>query len=394
METTCLNKQTAVTQLLSNIGIKARSNSYMYWDHFEYAMHDCRCMDEKWGFIWFRTSGCINERQGSCMYCKYGTGHYFKDEEIMESIDNGLRCITDTYDFMFASSSGSILDEREVSEKVFNHYLDELSITEHKSFGFETRCETISSEVIKKTQKKLNGRLRFVYMGLEVANESILKYCLNKQQKLKDYKNAITILSNENIGVCTNILVGIPFYSIDERIKLAIKSIKWSFSNGTSKVFLFPINVKDNTPLAVLFKANLYSPPSLWELIEIIKSFPDEIENKKIGISWYKPQKGANGIIHSPGTCEKCNKDVLSILEEYDQNPKFFTVQRLLDINCSCKQTWLENKKKSKNFSVDSLIYAYEFLAGQWEQTKNYYHNNAEEIINEILSFEHQLKEL
>ncbi|CCO22296.1 hypothetical protein [Maridesulfovibrio hydrothermalis] len=392
MTTEGLSINSPVTQLLSYIGIESRRNGYQYWKDNQYAMHDCTCMGESWGFVWFRTSGCIQERRGSCIYCKYGTGPFFNDEQIIDGFKAALSGITKNYDFLFASSSGSLLDIREVSQDVYLNYLELLSLTDHNSFGFETRCETISSERIRQTQEKLGGRLRQVFMGLEIANESILKYCLNKQQNLDRFAGAIKILANEGVSSCVNVLVGIPFYSIEERIQLSFESVKWAFDNEAYRVFLFPINVKDHTPLSFLFGSKLYSPPSLWEMIEVMKLFPDKIDEKKIGISWYRPHKDVPGIIHSPITCRKCNADVLNLLDKYDKNPQFSYIQQLSNIECSCKNKWNEDKSALKCFSVDYLMESYQELSKRWDKTNSYYIANHESIRNELKAMEKKLK--
>lgn len=387
-----LSINSPVTQLLSYAGIESRRNGYQYWKDNQYAMHDCTCMGESWGFVWFRTSGCILERRGSCIYCKYGTGPFFNDEQIIDGFKAALSGITKKYDFLFASSSGSILDLREVSQEVYLNYLELLSHTDHASFGFETRCETISSERIRQTQEKLGGRLRHVFMGLEIANESILKYCLNKQQKLNSFASAIRILANEGVSSCVNVLIGIPFYSVQERMKLSFESIKWAFDNGAHRVFLFPINVKEHTPLSFLFRSKIYSPPSLWEMIEVMKLFPDKIDEKRIGISWYRPHKDVPGIIHSPITCKKCNIEVLNLLDKYDKDPQFSYIRQLTNMECSCKNKWFKDKSASKDFSVDILIEAYLELSKNWAKTSRFYNENYESIKSELLAMERQLK--
>jgi radical SAM enzyme (TIGR01210 family) len=377
-------KTTICNQLLSRIGIKSRESSYNYWDDYQYAFHDCQCMKEEWGFIWFRTSGCINEKKGSCLYCKYGSGSEFDNSEIKRCITDGLTKMSKNYDILFASSAGSILDVRECSRSIYSHYLETLSKTDHRAFGFETRCETVNHEIIKNSQLILNNRLRYVFMGLETANQAALKYCLNKQQNLSTYVKAVKILREENVGTCSNIIVGTPFYSINERILLAKKSVEWAFENDSERVFLFPLNIKENTPLEVLFTKGLYTPPSLWELIEILTFFEQKIIENRIGISWYKENKDAFGVLHFPLTCDKCKHQVISLLSEFDKNPRYEIVEELNKINCTCRTNWNIARDESPEFSLNMLIKGYEAMASNWMDTDMFYKENKNEIISEL----------
>lgn len=381
-----------VTLLLSYVGRKVRRDAYQYWKGHEYAIRDCTCMGEEWCFLWFRTGGCMRERAGSCIICKYGTGPMCPPEEIVTCLRRGIGSIVRNYDFLFVSSSGSMLDSREVPTSVFNKYLDILADTDHRSFGFETRCETVSAEVIRQCQNKLSGRLRQVFMGLEVANEGILKCCLNKTQRLSDFTQAIDALTEGGVDACVNVLVGIPFFSVKERIELAVQSVAWAFDHGASRVFLFPVNVKQHTPLAILHEEGVYIPPSLWELVEVMSRFSKEVEAKQLGVSWYRPHEDVPGLIHSPVTCKACLPDVLEIFDKYDRNPQFSFVEELLHFPCSCKNQWQKDLSKLDGFSVSRVMEFYALLARKWDDASRIFSANSDVIRNELEMIAKQIR--
>jgi hypothetical protein len=314
--------------------------------------------------LWFRTHGCTHDIRGGCVMCDYSIGGETSSEDMVRYVKNGLKSINHRCNHLLVSPSGSMLDNNEVPKQALEEILISLGNTEHNFFSFETRADTISGESMSICKNILNERFYRLFVGLECANNGVLKYCLNKQMTTHEYSSSVKIAVEKRVVIAANIILGIPFLSENESIQMAVDSVKWAIKSGVKQCFLFPTHVKSDTLLHVLYMEQLYTPVSLWSLIECIKRLGASYY-EYIRLSWYTSY-GAYNIAASPQTCSKCYDEVISCLDKFSSNPECEYVERLLALNCDCKDTWqkcIENNAKNKSSLLANVRFGYGHLA-------------------------------
>lgn len=173
-------------------------------------------------FIWFLTNGCSWDQEGGCTMCNHGLGHKIDSEEMVYSIQKALAQLPKDIKELFISPSGSMLDEKEVPKSVLQVIYEEIDKLNLDFFAFETRAETITYENIEKLSKIKNIKQIGVEIGLESADPWILKYCINKGNRIEDFINALKILSSLNILCMANVSLGSAFLSEREAIEDAV----------------------------------------------------------------------------------------------------------------------------------------------------------------------------
>jgi radical SAM enzyme (TIGR01210 family) len=328
--------------------------------------------------LWFRTRGCGHDRIGGCVMCDYGAGPDTTSiEEMINSVKIGLNILPDHLYHLLVSPLGSFLDEWEVPNSARIGILHLMNETKHDTFSFESRAETITGEAISQCSSLLSNRPLKVYMGLESANPWVSKYCVNKALSLEVFEQAIQILTQQNVSTIANVILGTPFLSPFEQIFDAVESIRWAFSTGASECCLFPTHVKKWTSLMWLYQMGLYSSPSLWSFIEVLKILgPDICQN--IELSWYSSQKYQDpNLVLSPTTCERCYKTVIGYLDEFDETANFQAIEKLIDLQCSCKDEWKKQLLDTPSSTILSRTTdAYEMIGKQffnswWEANRN-----------------------
>ena len=76
--------------------------------------------------ICFKSRGCINYLQGSCIMCDYGLGTNITEEEIDKAFDMAISESRQDIKFLLLNTYGSILDTNEISEECFLKLLEKI----------------------------------------------------------------------------------------------------------------------------------------------------------------------------------------------------------------------------------------------------------------------------
>jgi hypothetical protein len=355
-------------EFLLKIGTESRKTRVSFWsDTDTVSVRITDTPNWKDAGLWFRTAGCTYDTHGGCIMCDYSNGPKTTVEQMISYVKQGFKQIPSDCRVLLVSPSGSMLDDKEVPREALTGILNALRESPFQRITFETRAETITDEAVKLCMDILGSRFWGLYVGLESASPFILKHCINKQLQLSAVEDAILVCTANNVRITFNVLVGAPFLSADESVKSAIDTVKWALSKGVFRCDLFPIHVKYSTPLAALYEEGFYSPPSLWELVDVLNGLEEELL-PQIGLSWYTTN-GAYNIISSPTTCPECAKEVVTFLTGFANTQKPSFIHQMNNMVCACKKTW------GNDAVIDSLpnrvfkgykVLANRFLGDYW----------------------------
>jgi len=192
----------------------------------------------------------------------------------------------------------------------------------------ESRPEFVNKEKLKKLSQLCNIEIA---VGLESANNDVLKYSINKGFGLKDYIRAAKIIKNF-CSLKTYILLKPPFLTEKEGIKDAINTVEIA-GKYSSTISFNPVNVQKNTFTEFLWKRNEYRTPWLWSVIEVLK------ESKKITKARLICSPTGGGTRRGAHNCRKCDKKILSAVQDFSLTQNSFVFDNLY---CECKEEWLD----------------------------------------------------
>ena len=153
-------------------------------------------------------------------------------------------------------------------------------------------------------------------------------------------------------------------------------------SNGADECVIFPVHVKSGTLLEWLWLRHLYTPPSLWSLVEVLSRLGPSL-SPRVTVSWHKVYSVSCdahelnaltdlGYLASPTTCKRCGARVLTLLDKYRLTGDFSLVRQLSRQRCRCKTKWESNRTWNSALSLhDRLACAYraiglQVLGNQW----------------------------
>ncbi|MEA2054071.1 MAG: archaeosine biosynthesis radical SAM protein RaSEA [Candidatus Thermoplasmatota archaeon] len=278
-----------------------------------------------------KTRGCFWARHSGCTMCGYFNDSIpdITEKEIREQLEIALKKYNGEK-IVKIFTSGSFLDEREVSI--------DLQIKILKKF-FE-RADKISIESRPEFIKKMNhlegisgNKILEMAMGLESANDRVLKYSINKGFTFSDWRNAAEEVLNRNMQLKTYILIKPPFLTEKEGIKDALFSVK-KVSDISDTISFNPVAIHSNTLVDYLWKRGLYRPPWLWSVADVLEKTADIFEGQ------IKCDVVAGGKKRGAHNCGKCDAAFMDAVEQ-------FTIYQNRDaskgLKCKCREEWLDS---------------------------------------------------
>ncbi len=222
----------------------------------------------------FRTTGCAWYKFSACSMCGYfnDTSPDIVDENLMKQIDILYDSLNDVK-VLKIFTSGSFLDPHEVHPAVRDYFFERMKDKVDKIL-VESRTEYIRKDILDPI-KKYNIDLR-IAIGLESADDYIMKYSINKGSTLNKFIDAAKLLQKENVELRTYLLFKPPFISEKYAINDIEKSVKIA-APYSADISINPMNIQKNTMVEKLWKKGLYRPPRLYSLAKILidlKKYP------------------------------------------------------------------------------------------------------------------------
>ncbi len=276
-----------------------------------------------------RTVGCQWRKCTMCGYWQESAD--VTQADILAQLEHSLRNRPDEEFILKIFTSGSFLDEREISSDTRKEIAEVVEKRkEIKKLIVETRPEFVSAEKIADLKAVEHLELA---IGLETANDFIRSNYINKGFSFEDYRTAAKIAKECGATVKTYLLLKPPFVSEKKAIEDVIKSADL-VSGYSSTISLNLCNVQKYTRLEDLWKRRYYRPPWLWSAVDAIK----EIKNKRDVVVMSDPV-GA-GHKRGPHNCGKCDFVVKEAIEEFNVTQDLSVLERLEAIDCECKEVW------------------------------------------------------
>ncbi len=276
----------------------------------------------------FRTNGCFWAHISGCSMCGYYNDTNISDIK-SENLEKQLEKALTKYNnekLVKIYTSGSFLDDREVPIKVQYKILE--SFKDAKKIIIETRPEFVTASKLKALAKYKEQLI--IAIGLECADDEILKNSINKGFTVHDFERAARLLNEYNIPLKTYILVKPPYTTEKEAIEYAVSTAKFA-AKYSSYISFNPVNIQSFTLVEELWKEGSYRPPWLWSIIEILK------RTAGLGIVVSYPTGSFERGAHN---CKKCNEEAMSIITNFSLTQDKSVLDQELD--CECKGYWKE----------------------------------------------------
>jgi radical SAM enzyme (TIGR01210 family) len=275
-----------------------------------------------------RTSGCSWASKKGCTMCGY-----FNDchpdaggEEIEVQMEKALKKVNGQ-SILKIFTSGSFLDDREVPRKTREKILS-MASGKFKQVIVETRPEYVNEDSVEDCLSKVDELQ--VAIGLESANDMVLRHSINKGFVFDDFLKAAALIKEVGATLKTYLLVKPPFLTENEAIRDAVMSANL-IKNITDVISLNPVNVQRGTLVERLWRRGEYRPPWLWSVMSVLEECGD------LGprVTSFPTGGGRKRGAHN---CFECDTDVLKEIEEFSLGQRTSFSEKV----CGCADRWMD----------------------------------------------------
>ena len=308
--------------------------------------------------IRLRSTGCEwATKTGGCTICGfYGVtakGENISEEEYIAQFNHVLREIDlNNYPIVCIYNDGNIFNENEVPisalEKIFKK-LDKFKKV--KKIVVESRMEYVTEDKIKRVLKNVNGKELEINFGFESSSEEIMTLCLNKGFSLNRFNYFYKLMRLFGVSIKPLLLLKPPFLTEGEAINDILSTVEYLFTRGITDIDLEVTTVQRNTVAHQLWMNNLYRPPWLWSIVDILLQCRNKYKDK---LHFYiSPRKYSIISVDQARNCRKCDKTLIECINLYNQN---FDTTVFKGLECSCKDIWREAIQEKNILTIPERI--------------------------------------
>lgn len=215
----------------------------------------------------FKTTGCSWYRFSSCSMCGYfnDVSSEIRSENLKKQIDIVSDSLEDVKTLKIFTS-GSFLDPQEFPLDARDYFFQKISGKIEKLL-VESRTEYITDSNISYIRDF--GIPVRIAIGLESANDEIMRNSINKGSTLAKYVKAAEAVKRMGYELRTYLLFKPLFLSEEDSVADMIDSVHKSAPYSTD-VSVNPMNIQKNTMVEHMWKKGLYRLPRLWSLARIL----------------------------------------------------------------------------------------------------------------------------
>jgi radical SAM enzyme (TIGR01210 family) len=275
-----------------------------------------------------RTSGCSWARKKGCTMCGYFsdchpgvTGKHLETQMTRALEKSNSQRILKIF------TSGSFLDDREIPKEARNEMLS-MASGKFEQVVVETRPEFVSRETLEECSSGVDGLQ--VALGLESANDMVLRHSINKGFLYDDYLRAAKIIKGTGATLKTYLLVKPPFLTEKEAIADTVNSAT-HIKDVTDVISINPVNVQRGTLVERLWRRGEYRPPWLWSVVRILEECRDLGPRTVSFPTGGGKKRGAHN-------CLKCDAQVLANIEEFSLRMR----ENFDERQCECVERWMD----------------------------------------------------
>lgn len=194
--------------------------------------------------------------QSRCIYCDQDIITDIGGEDLQTRIDQVLA--RQKGSFEVGLYGGNIFGLKpEAVKRLFSYFDSYTSVI--TNFRISTKPVPLDHETI--TILKEN-RVTAIELGIPSFNNKILKF-LNRRHTAADLKNSFSILKGEGFQVALQVMVGLPFETMDDIRETAISIINLK----PAYIRIYPLTFIGGTPLADMYKEGEFSTITFEEAV-------------------------------------------------------------------------------------------------------------------------------
>lgn len=279
------------------------------------------------GVIILRTTGCAHAASEGCTMCGYNveSSSDISPDDISTQFHRAVKDLGEI-GLLKVYTSGSFLDRREVPAEVAG-FVAAWCRDNGVGLLIESRAEFVTDESIRELMA-LHDDIE-VAIGLESANDKVLKYSINKNMTVADYDRAAATVRQSGARLRSYVLLKPPFLTEAEAVEDSIAAAKHA-ALQSDVISINPVNVQRGTLVERLWKTWAYRPPWLYSVVEVLNACA-ELDRKVV----CDPTGG--GKERGAHNCGDCDAAILGSIREYSLAQSRSSIATP---DCACHDLW------------------------------------------------------
>lgn len=246
-------------------------------------------------------------------------------------------------------NSGNWFADKEVPAESRIWFYDHVGRSKCSAISVESLPQFITERTVGEAKAHLNGKKLIVGIGLQSVDDFIRTVCVNTTCTKHQFEKATSLLRENGYTPRVYLMIKPPFLTEQEAINDTVNSIQYVASQGYVDASICPTRIAPHTVVDELAKRDLYTPPSLWSIIEILRSVD------RLGIQTRVScldidGKDADTIY--PRNCEKCTPKILEALTKYNLGE--VKINELEYLECDCKSKYHKQADREQE-SIGSM---------------------------------------
>lgn len=285
-----------------------------------------------------RTSGCAHAVSGGCTMC----GYNIESESGISADDISTQFAAATKDMqeielLKVYTSGSFLDEREMPADAAKEVL---GWCRERGIGVlvESRAEFVTDESLTRILT-VNDDIE-VAIGLESANDKVLRYSINKSMTVADYDRAAATVKRSGAKLRSYVLLKPPFLTESEAVEDSIATAKHAALQSDT-ISINPVNIQKGTLVERLWRTWAYRSPWLWSVVEVLDACADLDRKVVCDPTGGGKERGAHN-------CGSCDAAILESIRDYSLSQSRSKVETP---TCACHDLW-QTVKEQEGFAA------------------------------------------
>ena len=309
--------------------------------------------------VFLRSTGCDwVEKTGGCtmcgFYCATARGREISAEEYIAQFEHVMDAVDlEDYPVISIYNDGNIFNEREMPVAAIEKICSYINGYENiKKVVVESRIDYSPDEHVAKMKKALNGRQLEVAFGFESADTRVMNLCINKGFSANNFDHFHSRM--QGMGVLTKplLLVKPPFLTEAEAVSDILRTVSYCVSRGIDYVDLEVTTVEKHTVVHELWKNDLYRPPWLWSLIDLLQKCQERFGDR--AHVYVSPWTYSVESLDWARNCGRCDAGIIKAIEQYNRH---FDLAVFEGLDCSCRDgEWEETFAEEDPRSIPKRI--------------------------------------
>ncbi len=305
--------------------------------------------------LFLRGTGCkwVSDN-GGCTFCGFWNATNFGEKIPNEDyFHQTTQVLLDSeidaknYHIISLYNDGSLFEEREIEFDVVLKICQMIAqLPSIQRIVIETKVIDLEEEKIVALTQVLGETELEIAVGFESANQLIRELCINKNFSAPLFEQKVEMLQRHGVRLVPLIMIKPPFLTEKMAIEDVVASLVYLESFNLPRIDFELATIEKHTLMHDLWKHDLYTPPRLWTLNEILNR--RETLELKTEIYISPPNYTVKALAYSEN-CSDCNQDMNNAIQAFNRSQ---TATAFNGITCECKMPWqqlIQNDRKPAN---------------------------------------------